>query len=239
MLRSAQWARSWTIARAAASLLILAGIIAQAAQTIGGAIAKGQDVGTVAVNFFSFFTILSNCGACVVLAWAVVWFWTKGMDAAAQPRGLTLALTCVSTYMIITGVVYNALLRSVELPQGTTVWWSNEVLHLIGPLFLLADVFVGALPRRLGWSAIGGVLAFPLVWVVYTMLRGENVVNPVTGELWWYPYPFLNPHLIGGAVWLYVAGIAVAIGVVAAGVVWVGRARSQAAARQSALTGAP
>ncbi len=38
--------------------------------------------------------------------------------------------------MIITGLLYNVLLRG-ELARGATVAWSNEVLHILGPVYLL------------------------------------------------------------------------------------------------------
>lgn len=228
MTRTPAWALTWTALRAAAALLIAAAIVAQAVKTIGGAADAGRDVATTVVNFFSFFTVLSNVGSVFVLGWAVVWFWMRGRDAASEPRGLALALASVTTYMIVTGVVYNTLLRGIELTPGTVVPWSNEVLHVVGPAFLLLDLFLAPRRRCLGWGAIAVVLVFPLVWVAYTLLRGENVVNPVTGEHWWYPYPFLNPHLGGYAsVWVYVVGIAVGLAVVAAGVVWVGRRRGR------------
>jgi hypothetical protein len=228
MTRTPAWAHTWTALRAAMALLILAAIVTQAERTTQLAVAGGRDLGRTLVNFFSFFTILSNVGSTVVLAWAAIWFWMRGRDASWEPRALGLALASVSTYMIVTGAVYNTLLRGIELAPGTTVFWTNEVLHVIGPVFLLLDVFVGPRRRCLGWRAIAVVLIFPLVWVAYTLVRGELVVNPVTGERWWYPYPFLNPHLSGyPSVWLYVVGIAVVLGVVGAGVVWVSRRRGR------------
>ena len=95
------------------------------------------------------------------------------------------------------------------------------------PLFLLADVLVGPLRRALPWRTLWAVVAFPIVWVVYTMVRGPLTTNPVSGDLFWYPYPFLNPNNDGGwpSVIAYVVGIAVAILAVAAFVVWWGRRR--------------
>jgi len=67
-------------------------------------------------------------------------------------------LACVTTYMLVTGVVYNTLLRGIELPQGTTVPGSNEVLHVIGPVFLLLDLIFGSSPTRLQWRSVLGIL---------------------------------------------------------------------------------
>lgn len=143
-----------------------------------------------------------------------------------------MALASVTAYMLVTGVVYNTLLRGIELPQGTTVLWANEVLHVVGPLVLLLDLLLAPGRRGLRWSAVGAVLVFPVVWVVYTLVRGPWVTNPVTGASSWYPYPFLdpgNPALQPGGyagVAVYVVGIALLIGGVAAAVVAVGRRRA-------------
>jgi hypothetical protein len=178
------------------------------------------------VNFFSFFTVLSNVSSVVVLAIAGVRAFVR--PRSPEPYWLTVAIACVSTYMVVTGIVYNLLLRGVALPQGTTVPWSNEVLRVVGPVFLLVDLFVSLAPRRLPWKAIVSILVFPVVWIAYTLIRGPLVTNPVTKSPWWYPYPFLDPHVVAGygGVALYVVGIAVALGAVAALVVAVGRRRA-------------
>lgn len=230
MLRTPAWSWTWTAARAAIAVLIAAAIIAQAVATVSGALSGGRDVGTTIANFFSFFTILSNVLTVVVMLWTAVWFVRRGSgSASSEPRALGIALACVTTYMVITGIVYNTLLRGIQLPQGTTVPWSNEVLHVVGPLFLLVDLFVAPRRRCLGWGAILAVLGFPLAWVVYTMVRGPLVTNPTTGAAYWYPYPFLDPHTSTtggyGGVIAYIVGIAAGIALVAALVVWVGRMR--------------
>ena len=116
--------------------------------------------------------------------------------------------------MIITGIVYNLLLRNIPLPQGSTVPWSNEILHVWAPIFLLLDVLFAPRRRALSWSALGAVVVFPIVWLAYTLIRGPLVHDFRTGNDWWYPYPFLNPNVqpwgyVGVA--LYSIGIAVAI----------------------------
>lgn len=222
-MQTKAWARTWSVMRLAMAALIVAAVVAQLTASLTTAADLGRDVGTTLVNFFSFFTILSNTLTSVVLAWAGVWFFARGRHAVAEPPALALALACVTTYMIITGLVYNSLLRGIELPQGSEpIPWSNEVLHLIGPLFLLADLFVGPMRRALPWRAIWGVVAFPILWVVYTMLRGPLVTNPVSGDPFWYPYPFLNPNNEGGwgAVIFWIVVIALTFLVVASLVVW-------------------
>ena len=228
-MRGATVERGWAIARLAAALLITAALVAQANQTIGGAAQAGRDVATTAVNFFSFFTVLSNVGGAIVLTWAAVRLWRAGRPRTEEPRALALALAAATTYMVVTGIVYNLLLRSIELPQGATVPWSNEVLHLIGPLFFLVDLLFAPRRRRLPWSAIGAILVFPVLWLAYTMVRGGLVTNPVTGAPFWYPYPFLDPNGPGGypSVVLYAVAIAATLAVSAGLVILVGRLRTR------------
>ena len=235
MKTAPSWSLGWSIVRLLAALLIAAAIIAQATRSIGGAISRNGDVATTAVNFFSFFTVLSNTGSVVVLAVVGVWGLRHARAAVPLSLGPAVALACVTTYMLVTGVVYNTLLRGIELPQGTTVPWSNEVLHVIGPIFLLLDVLVGSSPARLPWRAVLGILVFPLLWVAYTLVRGPLVTNPTTAAAWWYPYPFLDPHVVNGyaGVIPYVLGIAVALAAFGAGVVYVGRRRTAGAAPEA------
>lgn len=221
------FAKVWSVVRATMGVLIVAAIVAQLMQSIGSAVEAGRDVATVTVNFFSFFTILSNTGAATTLVWAALWFWLSGRRGESEPRALATVLAAVSTYMIVTGVVYNLLLRGYALEPGAVVPWSNEVLHLIGPLFVLVDLFVNPHRLVLRWSALWSIVAFPLLWVLYTMLRAPLITDPGTGAPYWYPYPFLNPNNAGGwpSVLLYIVGIACVILVVASVIVLHSRMR--------------
>lgn len=219
----------WPFARLSFAVLGAAAIIAQLAQTMTNALNAttewGGHVLTVATNFISFFTIDSNILAAVVLAIAAVWAWTSGRSSESEPEWLATLLVCASTYMIVTGVVYNLLLRGYALPQGQTVPWSNEVLHVVIPVFMLLDVLFAPRRRAMPWSTVAVAAIFPIAWVVYTLIRANLIISPATGDPWWYPYPFLNPHHVGSYLGVagYVVGIAIAIIAVACGVVWAGR----------------
>ncbi|SIR93024.1 Pr6Pr family membrane protein [Microbacterium sp. RURRCA19A] len=229
MFRSRSWATGWTALRLAMAALVAAAIIAQFVSSVAGAVDNGRDVLTIVTNFFSFFTILSNTASVGVLAWAGIRFLARGRRTEPDPLPLAAALAWVSTYMVITGVVYNLLLRGLPL-QPETVAWSNEVMHVWGPLFLLLDLFLGPCRRRLPWRAALGAAIFPIAWIVYTLLRANFITNPTTGQPYWYPYPFLNPYESSwGSVIGYIIGIAVTIIVAAVGAVALGRARGSAA----------
>ncbi|MDQ4215784.1 Pr6Pr family membrane protein [Microbacterium capsulatum] len=220
----------WSIVRLVGALAILAAIANQLVVTVGNALQAttpyGSHVPTVIANFLSFFTIESNLGTAIVLILAAIWG-LRSRGAGPEPRWLAIPLACTATYMIVTGVVYNTLLRNIELPQGTTVAWANEMMHVVAPLLMLADVLFAPRRRCLGWGIVGVIAAFPILWAVYTLVRANLVINPRTGAHSWYPYPFLDPANVGGyaGVAAYIAGIAVVIIVAGTGVVWASRKR--------------
>ncbi|MFB7843741.1 Pr6Pr family membrane protein [Microbacterium sp. NPDC056052] len=230
--------RTWAVVRLVGAVAILAAVANQLAITMDVALrattSYGSHLPTVVTNFLSFFTIESNVSSAVALILGAIWGLRVAASSAGagnevvEPRWLAILLACTSAYMIVTGIVYNTLLRGIELPQGSTVPWANEMMHVVGPLILLADVLLAPRRRRLGWGALGIVAAFPLVWAVYTLIRANLVISPRTGETGWYPYPFLDPGLVPGGylgVAGYIVGIAVAILAVGAGVIWVSRKR--------------
>lgn len=220
----------WPYFRLAAAVLGAAAIIRQLSLAIGNAVAAdtpwASHLPTVITNFVSYFTILSNISAVAVLVIGAVWM-LRTAPTDREPAWLATLFLCASTYMIVTGIVYNLLLRHISI-AGISDVWTNETLHVVIPLVMLADVLFAPRRRGLPWGALIVAVAFPLVWAVYTLVRANFIIGPATGNPWWYPYPFLDPHLQGGylGVALYIVGIAIAIVVVAAGVLWVGRRRS-------------
>lgn len=152
-------------------LRVAAGVLGIAAI----AAANSQRTGPLS-NFLSFFTIQSNILAVVVLA----------VGGLLDPRTTRWAFFrgAVTLYMVITGIVYAALLSNI--PVGLSSPWINTALHRILPLVILVDWLFRppwprvSAPRSLAW------LAFPLAYLAYSLLRG-----PHAG---FYPYPFLDPR---------------------------------------------
>lgn len=131
------------------------------------------------INFFSYFTVLSNIAAAGLLIVIGVRPAVLADDRVQLVRG------GVTLYMAITGIVYNLLLAPNSADVSTNLQWVNVVVHMIGPLFVVLD-FVLDPPRRRPTVAEASVwLVFPAVWLLYTMLRGPAAD--------WYPYPFLDP----------------------------------------------
>ena len=223
----------WPYVRLAAAVLGFAALIRQLAIAVGNALSAdtewGSHVPTVVANFFSYFTVLSNLIAAVTLVIGAVWMLRHRRDRRPEPLWLSTLFACASTYMIVTGIVYNVLLRSIPI-AGISDVWTNETLHVIIPLVMLADVLLAPHRRALPWSTLWIVAAFPIAWAAYTLLRANLITAPFSGNPWWYPYPFLDPHLQGGyaGVIAYIVGIAAVIIAVGAGVIWAGRRRARA-----------
>ena len=167
------------VARVAAAALGIAAMVT--------ALVQGE--GTVA-NFFSFFTIEANILTAVVFL--------GGAVLTTQTRHWPYFRGAVTLYMVITGIVYAVLLSNVDVQLQSA--WTNNVLHRVLPLLLLADwVFFPPWPRIAAARALGW-LAFPLAYFAYSLIRG-----PIAH---FYPYPFLNAREHG---YLYVIVYAIVL----------------------------
>lgn len=220
------------VGRALIAAAILAAVIGQLITSIAFWTARGDaSIPLDLLNFFSFFTIESNLLAMVVLAVLVA----AQLGRPRIGRRFDLLLLCTTTYMVVTGIVYNTLLRGIELPQGATLGWSNEVLHLIAPLWMLVDWLLSSGKRDVRFRDLGVVAVYPVIWLAYTLLRGPITLDQASGRGWWYPYPFLDPasHASGYAgVATMCVVVAATVLLAAAGLVAIARARRGATVPQ-------
>lgn len=143
-----------------------------------------------ALNFFSYFTNLSNLFAAFVLLLSV-------FSSSSASRDHVRYASTVN--MTVVGLVFAVLLRNVDL--GALLPWVNFVLHYIMPVAVVLDWLVRPPVSRLKAKNILLAMVFPAAYLAYVMLRGAS-----TG---WYPYPFLNPSNVGGygGVATYALGI--------------------------------
>ena len=201
--------RLFGVLRVLAAAAIIVAIVGQFAQSWS----MVSDRLAFVVNFFSFFTILSNALSAIVLLVGAWYAFTRRVD----PVTYNLIRACVVTYMATTFVVYNLLLREISLDQATTVPWSNEILHVWAPLYLVADWVLAPGRRRIEWRRLWTIAILPIAWAVYSMIRGAIVG--------WYPYPFLDPAQQAGygGVAVYVMAIAAFILLVGAGIIGLSR----------------
>lgn len=129
-------------------------------------------------NFFSYFTVLSNVSAVVVLS----------LLAIEPSRGSSFAIWrgAATLYMGVTLLVYVTVLLPLDTDVGVSEPWIDWIIHGIGPLFMIADWLFNKPAGSISWSTFGKWLIFPAVYLVYTLIRGPIVD--------WYPYPFLDPR---------------------------------------------
>ena len=220
---------AFLVARVVVAAAILVAVVAQLRSSLGYVDSDIPGAAhDVVVNFVSYFTVDSNLlAAATLLIGAALLLRAQ----ASGPDRFTVIRMSVTTYMVLTGVVYNLLLRGL-LVQGAVVAWSNEILHVVGPLYLALDWFLAPGRTALRWRDAFTALVFPIVWVGYTLVRGPNATDPFRGTNYWYPYPFLNPVTsVGGyaSVTGYVIGIAVVVIALAFGLTWSTRPRRPAA----------
>ena len=148
------------------------------------------------VNFFSYFTNLSNLFAAFVLLLTAFRFFSRHATSGSSDR-----LRAVSTVnMAVVGIVFTLLLRNVDL--GALLPWINTWLHYVMPCAVVLDWLLQPPRTKLGGRQLLTIQIFPLAYLVYVLVRGS-----ATG---WYPYPFLNPANVGGygGVAAYAVGIA-------------------------------
>ena len=142
------------------------------------------------LNFFSYFTNLSNLFAALVLLLSV-------FSNGSLTQDLARYISTVN--MGVVGIVFPVLLRNVDL--GSLLPWVNFVLHYVMPVAIVLNWLLAPPAFKLNPKCALLALVFPGLYLAYVIVRGAG-----TG---WYPYPFLNPENVGGygAVAAYSLGI--------------------------------
>lgn len=163
----------------------------------------------IADQYFSYFTILATILAIGVLIVGGVLALRHPVDTVAY----TVARMSVTTYAVVTALVYNVLLRGIPDEGFIVSPWPGEIMHVWIPLFLLLDWLFSPGRPALRWTGLRIVVIFPLVWIAFTLVRGA-----ITG---WFPYPFLEPSSGILSIALYILGIAALIvGLASLAIAW-------------------
>ncbi|MRX44639.1 Pr6Pr family membrane protein [Agromyces kandeliae] len=228
----------WVWFRVAAAIVAGTGVLAGLLVNVDRAMRDGQDLGLVLANYFSMFTIVSSILSIVVLSVAAHWM-RRHPGTSPEPAGIALAIAAVTGPVILLGVVFNVLLRGAPPAIAATdpLWvanldsWATETLHVVLPAYFVFDLLFASRRRGLRWGSLAVIVSYPLVWTIYTMLRGELVPNPDGSAEWWYPYGFLDPHIAGyGSAFGYIGGILFAFLLLGVAIIGIGRSRERYAA---------
>lgn len=191
-------ARRWFAAvRFAAAAACIASLVHRLIWGLGSQSIAGQ-------NFFAYLTMQSNIAFTVVaiVAGAIA------LHRRVDPRWLTEIRMVVLSWTITAGLVFALLMWQAGV-RGIpmTVPWSDIVLHFVLPAIAIGAWIAGPGRRTARWRLIGWVIAFPVVWGLFTLWRGARIG--------WYPYYFLDLRQVSG-VGEFVLTSAIALAVFAA-----------------------
>ena len=146
--------------------------------------AAGIRASASVVNFFSFFTILSNIFVAVCLTVVVLTpFSIPGIFCSKTTVQSSIALN-----IFIVGLVYNLVLRNIWSPKGWQLVADN-LLHVVVPVLYVLYWYFFTPKKQLTQRDIFPWLLFPALYLGYSLVRGA-----VTG---WYPYPFIHSDNLG------------------------------------------
>lgn len=131
------------------------------------------------LRYYSYFTVLTNTLAALVL--------TAASDAYSQwsrpsVRGATVA------YMATVGIIYTLVLRESWDPRGLQKF-ADVVLHDFMPVAFVLYWLVFWRADALRASSVASWLIYPLAYLGYCLVHGA-IAN-------WYPYPFIDAATLG------------------------------------------
>lgn len=112
----------------------------------------------------------------------------------------------------VTGIVCSSVLATIREPHGWRETAVNDVVHYISPIGMVIGWLVFGPRPRINRSVVLGALGWPILWLIYTLIRGA---------IWkWYPYPFLDV-VTHGYTKVILNGLAVTVVLLAvAGIFW-------------------
>jgi len=216
--------RTLALLRLAFAVLTIVAIVVQYAH-------RANPSAFYTANFFSYFTNESNLFATALLLYGAYhglrpggWSSTEAYSTEAYhskadgAQAYDLLRGAAVIYMTITGAVFVLLLSG----SASSVPWANAVVHYVMPIVIVLDWLIDPPRARIVWSRTWRWLIFPVVYFVYTLVRGA-----ITG---WYPYPFFNVTSKG-----YARVLADGVGILIAMIV-VGAATRRAGNRLRART---
>lgn len=137
-------------------------------------------------NFISYFTIESN-----ILVLVTSLLLVQRPDRGGTAFGILRLGSLVA--ITVTGIVYATVLAGNGSFTGVE-WWFDKIFHYVVPAMSVIGFLLLRPRTRLGWTALWS-LAFPIVWLAYTLVRAEvadpvfDLTPTVTAKV---PYGFLD-----------------------------------------------
>ncbi|MGH6848569.1 MAG: Pr6Pr family membrane protein [Methylocella sp.] len=155
---------------------------------VHGAVVKNLSIPVTFINFFSYFTTETV----LLITLGLTIFCNR--PQAEQFLTAPSVQSALVVYIIVVGGVYAVLLRNLWHPHGLQIL-TNFVLHdaipVLYPMYWLVFLPKGSLR----WSAPAWWVVYPVMYFLYSMLRGAAFGT--------YVYPFMDAAKLGVArAWL-------------------------------------
>lgn len=161
----------------AAGILGWIALILQYALVLAGT--AGADSITRSINFFSYFTILTN----ILAALAFTLPWLAPQSAIGKFFSRPTVRTAIAAYIIIVMTIVYFVLRHLTSLQGWD-FVADLLLHYVMPVLFVIDWLFLVPKQTLRLKDSLPWLAFPAVYLVWAFIHGAY-----SG---FYPYPFLE-----------------------------------------------
>jgi hypothetical protein len=170
--------------RMAAGTLGWIALVLQYALVLTGTLGAGSF--TRSINFFSYFTILTNILAALALTLA----WLASQSALGEFLSRPTVRTVIAAYIIIVMTIVYFVLRHLTELQGWD-FVADLLLHYVMPVLFVIDWLFLVPKQMLKMKDSFRWLAFPIIYLVWAFIHGTY-----SG---FYPYPFLNGAELGNA----------------------------------------
>ncbi|WP_338719651.1 Pr6Pr family membrane protein [Devosia sp. XK-2] len=160
---------------------------------------NGMSLPAALVQFFSFFTILTNLTIVLVyLSSLAGWSWL-GWFRRPTTRAMMVGV------MALVMIFYHVLLRPIWQPEGLFLV-CDYLLHYAAPVLYIIWWGVTQKHGAVDYAALPRMLVPPLIYLAYVMVRGA-LTNT-------YPYPTLNAFELGyGQVAINVVMVAIGLSI--------------------------
>jgi hypothetical protein len=137
-------------------------------------------------EYFAYFSIVTAIVAGLFLVTTSFGLMLKIEDT----KWVEIARLSMAVALIVVGVVYHALLADAanDVRDGDYAWpvLPNEIIHTYAPILAAIEYLISVRAFRIRLRAFVWVAIFPLIWLVFSIVRG-SATN-------WWPYWFINPN---------------------------------------------
>ncbi len=138
----------------------------------------------LAINHFSYFTILTNLLVGVFFTTQLL----SEQNTLRQYFSNNKVVVAICAYIFLVGLIFNIMLRKLYHPSG----WegvNNNLLHVFIPLFMIVYTWIFNKKEKLSYINIAYWSIYPTVYVIYILVKGYF--------MHFYQYPFFNVDELG------------------------------------------